>query len=157
VRILPEISYWSSQMRRSDVRELEERLEDLVDREAPPGSTPATVSLGQIDWSDLVLTVDGQYVRRIGSLLTYIGAGASAHLMNGGGELVADTFIEDLLDTVTAGANLHLGVEYPLTDWFRIYGDTRYEVAEPLQYFELRVGGQLMISSPVPSETRPPS
>ena len=35
-------------------------------------------------------------------------------------------------------------------------GVTRYEVAEPLQYFELRVGAQFMIGSPAPTETRPP-
>jgi hypothetical protein len=156
LRIVPGISYWSSRMKAAEVRELEERVEDLVDREAPLGAPPASVSLGQIDWSDLVIGVDGHVVWRVGSALTYLGAGAAAHIMNGGGEAVADTFIEDLLDTVTAGANLHFGVEYPLSERLRIYGVTRYELAEPLQYFELRVGGQFMISPFAPNEAPGP-
>jgi hypothetical protein len=92
----------------------------------------------------------------MGGVLGYAGAGAAAHIMNGEGEAIADTFIEDLLDTVTAGANLHLGLEYPLSERLRIYGVTRYELAEPLQYFELRVGGQLTISPLAPNEARGP-
>jgi hypothetical protein len=80
--------------------------------------------------------------------LTFAGVGASAHIMNGGGDAISGTFIEDLLDTVTAGGNLHLGLEYPMGDRFRLYGLGRYEIAEPLQYFEARVGGQLMLGSP---------
>jgi hypothetical protein len=37
-----------------------------------------------------------------------------------------------------------------------MYGVTRYEIAEPLQYFELRVGGQFMIGGPAPGEQRAP-
>jgi hypothetical protein len=76
--------------------------------------------------------------------------------MNGGGDAIADTFIEDLLDTVTAGVNLHLGLEYPLSEKLRIYTASRYEFAEPLRYFELRVGGQLMFAPFAPNETRGP-
>jgi hypothetical protein len=154
LRIVPGISYWSSRMSRSEVGELEERVEELVDRESG-GIPPATVNLGQIDWSDLVLSFDAHVVWEVPlGFLTYAGAGAAAHIMNGGGEAIADTFIEDLLDTVTAGGNLHLGIEYPLTDRFRIYGVTRYEIVEPLQYFELRVGGQVMIGGGATNEVR---
>jgi hypothetical protein len=153
LRITPSITYWSSRMERAEVRELEVRLEELVRRDAPG----AVVNLGQIDWSDLVLSFDAHVVWNVPlGFLTYAGAGAAAHIMNGGGELIGDTFIEDLLDTVTAGGNLHLGVEYALSDHFRMYGVTRYEIAEPLQYFELRVGGQFMIGGPAPGEQRAP-
>jgi hypothetical protein len=149
LRIVPGVSYWSSKMKGSDVRELEARIEELVEGESP-------LSLGQIDWSDLVLSLDGQLVWRMFSVLGYAGAGAAAHIMNGGGAAIADTFIEDLLDTVTAGANLHLGLEYPLGENLRIYTVSRYEFAEPLRYFELRVGGQLTWGSFAPNETRGP-
>ena len=151
LRIVPGISYWSSKMKRSEVRELEERVEELVDREA--SGPPSSVNLGEIDWSDLVIGVDAHVVWNVGSsVLTYVGAGAAAHIMNGGGDAVSDTFIEDLLDTVTAGGNLHLGVEYPVTNRVRFYSVGRFEIAEPLQYFELRVGGQIMISGPAQGE-----
>jgi hypothetical protein len=155
LRVTPSITYWSSRMRRSEVRELEQRVEELVDREAPPGAPPASVSLGTIDWSDLVLSLDAHVVWRVPfGMLTFAGAGASAHVLNGGGEAVEGTFIEDLLDTVTAGANVHLGLEYPVGGRFRLYGLSRLEMAETFQYLELRFGGQLMFGSAAPGEVR---
>jgi hypothetical protein len=156
LRIVPGISYWSSRMKRIEVAELEARVEELVDREAPPGAPPASVNLGTIDWADLVLSADAHVVWRVPfDLLSYIGLGASAHMLNGGGQAIADTFIEDLLDTVTAGANIHAGLEYPMSDNFRLYGTSRFEVVENFQYFEVRVGGQLMLGGPAPGEQRP--
>lgn len=156
LRIVPGISYWSSSMKRTEVAELEARVEELVDREAPPGAPPASVDLGTIDWSDLVLSADGQVVWSIPfNLLSYVGLGASVHMLNGGGEAIADTFIEDLLDTVTAGANIHAGLERLVSNRFRLYGTGRFEVLENFQYFALRVGGQFMIGGPAAGETRP--
>jgi hypothetical protein len=152
LRIVPGITYWSSRMKREEVRELEERLEELISQQGGPR---IPVSLGRIDWSDLVLSVDAHVVWRVpGGVLTFAGVGAAAHILNGGGDVIADTFIEDLLDTVSAGANLHAGLEYPLSDRFRLYGLTRFEMVENFQYLELRVGGQLMIGGPAPGEVR---
>jgi hypothetical protein len=156
LRIVPGISYWSSSMKRTEVSELETRVEELVDREAPFGAPPASVNLGTIDWSDLVLSADAHVVWSVPfNLLTFVGLGASAHILNGGGEAIADTFIEDLLDTVTAGGNIHAGVERLVSNRFRLYGTTRFEVVENFQYFEVRVGGQIMIGGPAAGETRP--
>ena len=69
--------------------------------------------------SDVVMSLDAQVVWRVPyGLLTYAGVGASAHVLNGGGPAVDGTFVEDLLDSVTAGFNLHGGLEYPM-DRFR--------------------------------------
>jgi len=144
LRVVPGITYWSSQMKAREVAELERRVEELIDRQ-DPGGAPASVDLGTIDWSDLMLSLDGHVVWRLGpSVLTFAGVGAAAHLLNGAGEAVADTFVEDLLDSVTAGANLHAGVELPLTSRLRTFGMGRLEVLGDLQYFELRLGAQLM-------------
>jgi hypothetical protein len=143
-------------MKQSEVAELESRVQTLVAREAPPGTPPASVNLGTVEWSDLVLSADAHVVWRVPlGFLTFAGLGASAHILNGGGEAIADTFIEDLLDTVTAGANMHLGFEYPFSDNFRLYGASRFEVLENFQYFELRLGAQFMIGGPAPGEVRP--
>jgi hypothetical protein len=156
LRIVPGVTYWSSRMKRSEVQELETRVEQLVDREAPAGAPPASVSLGTIEWSDLALSADAHIVWRVpGGLLTFAGLGGTAHILNGGGEAIADTFIEDLLDTVTAGANIHAGLEYPMSSRFRLYGVSRFEVMENFQYVEVRVGAQLMIGGPAPGEARP--
>lgn len=156
LRIVPSITYWSSRMKRSEVSELETRVEELVDREAQPGAPPASVNLGTIEWSDLVISADAHVVWNIAAgLLGFAGVGASAHMLNGGGEAIADTFVEDLLDTVTAGANVHAGVEYPVASRLRLFGLSRFEVLENFQYLELRLGGQIMIGAPAPGEARP--
>ncbi len=155
VRIVPGITYWSSRMQLDEVRELELRVEDLIDAQSPPGTPPASVSLGRVDWSDLVLTLDGHVVWSVANgVLTYLGVGLGAHIMNGDGDAVANTFVEDLLDSVTAGANVHGGFEYPVSERFRIYGLSRLEVMGDLQYLELRIGGQFMIGDPLPDEER---
>lgn len=155
VRITPTVSYWSSRMQHGEVRELEQRLEELVDRESP-GSAPASVNLGTIDWADLVIGLDSHVVWALpGPLLTFLGGGIAAHVQNGSGEAIRGTFVEDLLDSVTAGFNVHGGLEYPLSDGFRVYGTTRYEILGDLQYLELRAGLQFMFGPAAPGEVRP--
>lgn len=155
LRIMPTLGYWSSRMKAGEVRELEVRLNELVDRSSPPGTPPADVDLGRIDWSDLVVGLDAHIVWSVPfGLLTYLGAGASAHIMNGDGEAVADTFIEDLLDTVTAGFNLHTGLEYPVTERMRLYGTLRYELLGDLHYGQMSVGTQFMFGPAAPGEIR---
>ena len=152
-RVVPSLTYWSSELKDEEVGELEERLADLVVRESEPGTPRPDVDLGEIAWTDVILGVDGHFVWRIPlGLLGYAGAGASAHLLDGQGEAIADTFIEDLLDSVRAGFNLHAGLEIPVHDRFRLYSTGRYEMLGDLRYFETRVGAQLMFGPPAPGE-----
>jgi len=152
LRIVPGISYWSSTMKRGEVARLETRIRDLV---FGPGSAEEAPDLGQIDWSDLALTLDGHFVWGIPfDLLSYVGMGVSAHIMNGKGSAISGTFVEDLLDRVAAGLNFHAGLEYPLSDLFRLYGVARYEIMEDLRYSEFRVGGQIMVGPSAPGESR---
>lgn len=153
VRIVPTLGYWSSRLEGEDVRALEESVERLVDRESPPGTPAANVDLGTIDRSDLVLGLDAQVVWRVRyGFLTYMGTGAAVHFLNGGGEAIDDTFVEDLLDSVTAGFNLHGGIEYPLGQRVRALGEARVEVLGDLYYPELRFGLQFMTSPPAEDE-----
>lgn len=153
VRIVPTLGYWSSRLEGEEVRALEESVERLVDRESPPGTPAANVDLGTIDRSDLVLGLDAQVVWRVRyGFLTYMGTGAAVHFLNGGGEAIDDTFVEDLLDSVTAGFNLHAGIEYPLGRRVRALGEGRVEVLGDLYYPELRFGLQFMTSPPAEDE-----
>jgi hypothetical protein len=145
VRIVPSLSYWSSRMRRSELARLAERLEQL-----PPlqeqGVTITAEDLGVIDWSDLSLSVDAHFVWTTPlRLFTFVGLGGAVHLLNGRGTAIDDTFIEDLLDTVSAGIAVFAGLEYPLADRVRIYGEARYTMLSDLSYPGLRIGGALML------------
>jgi hypothetical protein len=85
-------------------------------------------------------------------VLTYAGAGGSFHFLNGGGIAIDDTFIEDLLDSVRAGGNVHGGVEIPLSSRLRVVGEARYEILDNLRYLHIRVGGQFTFGALVPGE-----
>jgi len=153
VRIVPSVTYWSSRFKRSEVAKLEDRVADLVVTQT--GEPRPQVSLGEIDWSDVALALDAHVVWRVPyGMLTYAGLGGAAHILNGKGAAINGTFVEDLLDSVTAGFNLHAGLEYPATDRVRLYTQGRYEVLGDLQYFQLRFGTQLMFGSSAPGEER---
>ncbi len=155
LRIVPGVAFWSSTMEDREVAELEGKVDALIRGELDPGSGFTGVDLGTIDWSDLVLSLDGHFVWAIPyDFLSFAGAGVSAHILNGEGSAISGTFVEDLLDSVTAGLNLHAGLEYPLFDRFRLYGLARYELMEDLRYAELRLGGQIMLVPPASGEER---
>jgi hypothetical protein len=155
VRITPSITWWESRMKRGEVRELEGRVNELANRSRPPGSEPVAVELGEIVWSDLVLGVDAHVVWSVPyGFLTYTGLGASAHIQNGSGAAIDDTFVEDLLDSVAAGFNAHAGLEYPVNERLRVYGVARYELLGDLRYMELRLGTQIMFGPSAPGEVR---
>ena len=139
LRVVPSIGYWSADFKDGEVTEFEDRVVDL----------------GRIQWTDVKLALDTHVVWRVPyGLLTFAGVGAAAHILNGSGDGIDGTFVEDLLDSVTAGFNLHAGLEYPMTERVRIYGQGRYELLGDLQYLGLRSGIQFMIGGPAPGEER---
>jgi hypothetical protein len=153
VRIVPSVTYWSSAFKASEVRELERRVASLISTQTD--QPPPTVDLDVIDWSDVALAVDAQLVWRVPyGVLTFAGLGAAAHLLDGAGPAVDDTFVEDLLDSVTTGVNVHAGIEYPLAHHFRLYGQARYEVMGDLRYSQVRLGAQIMTGASAPGEER---
>ena len=151
LRIVPSVTYWKSTFKASEVRELENRVASLISSQTD--EPPPSVDLGVIGWRDVALTVDAQLVWRVPfGVLTFAGVGGSAHLLDGAGAAVDDTFVEDLLDSVTAGFNAHAGLEYPWTSSLRLYGEARYEVLGDLRYPQMRFGAQLMFGAPAPGE-----
>ena len=153
LRIVPGLTYWKSDFKASEITELEDRVASLIVSQTD--GPPPTVDLGRIDWSDIALSLDGQIVWRVPyDVLTFLGAGAAVHLLNGDGSAINGTFVEDLLDSVTAGFNFHAGLEYPVWPRVRLDGQARYEVMGDLQYFGVRFGVQFMLGPSAPGEER---
>ena len=153
LRIVPSFSYWSSTMVDSEVGKLEGKVDDLIRSQAGPGFTG--VDLGAVDWSDIALSLDAHFVWSVPyNFLTFAGGGVAAHILNGEGEAINGTFVEDLLDSVTTGFNVHAGVEYPVLDHLRLYGLARYELMEDLRWLEFRMGIQVMFVGPTLGEER---
>ncbi len=152
LRIVPSVMYWSAPFAASEMAEFTDRIERLVEDQT---GLPTTLDLGTIEYTDIAVGLDGHVVWELPlDLLTFGGMGLTAHIVDGDGPAIDGTLIEDLLDTVTAGFNLHLGAEYPVTDRFRIYTVGRYEVMPDLRYFRAQLGWQVMIGPNEPGEGR---
>jgi hypothetical protein len=153
LRIMPSVSYWSSRLERGEILEFSSRVADLVADQT--GGPRPTLDLGIIEYSDVVLGLDAHVVWEMPlDLLTFGGLGVSAHFLNGDGESINGTFVEDLLDSVAPGFNLHFGMEYPVTNSMRLYSVGRYELMPDLQYMQVRVGWQIMTGANAPGEGR---
>lgn len=145
VRIAPSISYWSSDMRPTEL----DRLAEQINRLPPLQNQNVEITaadLGQVTWSDLSLAVDAHLLWTTPiRLLTYIGAGASLHALNGHGDFIESTFVEDLLDSTAAGVAIMAGLEYQLVSRLRFYGEVRYSLVTDIRYPGLRLGATLML------------
>ena len=156
LRISPSVTYWSSPLEHDEVSRIERRIEQLIAREVGRYGDDTEVDLGEIVWNDLVVGVDSHIVWNIPfGWLSFLGVGASVHVLDGQGEAINGTFIEDLLDTVRPGVNAHAGLEYPLWKWSRLYWQGRYELTDDLRYFNVRGGLQLMFGGVAPGEMEP--
>lgn len=139
VRIIPSISYWQSRLKQEELDDLATRLGQQT------GATIDGGDLGPIEWSDLSLSVDGQFVWNTPiNVLTFVGGGLGFHALNGQGDAVDDTFVEDLLDDIAVGASALAGVEFEPVDRLRVYAEGRYTAMNSLQYLSARAGLQFM-------------
>jgi hypothetical protein len=145
VRIAPSISYWRSTFRTSELDRLADRLNRL-----PPlqeqGVVITAADLGTVEWSDLALSIDAHVVWTAPlDVITFLGVGAAVHALNGRGDAIADTFVEDLLDSTTAGIAFMGGAELQLLPRLRIYGEGRYTLVSDVRYPAVRIGAALML------------
>ncbi len=144
IRMMPYASYWSSDFRRSELEQLAEKLERLPPLQS--GGVQLTADdLGPIRWSDLAVGIDAHIVWTAPlRTLTYVGGGVAVHALNGRGDVVANTFIEDLLDSTTPGFALLAGLEHQPHARLRVFGEARYTMLSDVRYPELKIGGALM-------------
>ena len=100
-----------------------------------------------VPWSGATsLGVDAHYVWTTPfQMLTFLGANVGLHALNGRGETIAGTFIEDLLDSTTAGVALLGGAEYEVAPRLRVYGELRYTFLSDVRYPGVRLGAALML------------
>lgn len=145
IRLIPSVTYWKSELKQSELENVASRLSDLPAlRER--GVTIDAADLGTVEWSTLSLSVDAHAVWTAPAhIFTYAGLGVGMHAMNGSGASIDNTFIEDLLDTITAGIAVMAGLEYQATDILRVYGEARYTVQSEIRYPGFRLGLAFMV------------
>lgn len=139
VRIVPRLTFWATEVDEGEVRRLADQLEKVCDRQT---DCPA-FDLGEIRVSDLTIGVDGHYVWETTlGIDTYAGLGGALHLLNGSGVAIEGTFVEDLLDAITPGVDLVVGVELPMGP-IRIFGEARGVLTSDTRYVGGSVGGMV--------------
>jgi opacity protein-like surface antigen len=116
------------------------------------------VELGEVQLSDLSLDLDARYTGRgPGGLEPYVGAGLGLHLVNGGGDFIDNTFVEDILDAITPGINVMAGIQLPLGRGLRLHGELRGVIAGGANWIGAGAGGSITLPTrraPAP-EARP--
>jgi hypothetical protein len=139
VRIIPSISYWRSQF-------TDEQLDILAHRIGETASVDLRgEDLGTIEWSDVSLSLDGHFVWNTPiRVLTFVGAGFGLHALNGQGQAIRDTFVEDLLDSIAVSLAPIAGFEFEPMNRVRVYGEGRYTIMNAIQYVSARAGLQFM-------------
>jgi hypothetical protein len=142
VRIIPSLSYWSSEFTSEQLDVLAERIGQATGFEDMRGQ-----DLGTIKWSDISLSLDGHFVWHTPlGVLTWVGAGFGLHALNGQGDAIQGTFVEDLLDSITAGLAPLVGFELEPIQRLRVYGEGRYTIMNAIQYLSVRAGLQFMFT-----------
>jgi hypothetical protein len=139
VRISPGLTFWSTQLRDGEVERMEQRIEAACEN----GGVPCPgVELGDVEISDLSIDVDGHFLWATDYIVEpYAGAGVSLHLLNGRGDFIDDTFVEELLDAIAPGFNLVGGLELPISDNLRVLGEVRGVLTGNIRYVSVGVGG----------------
>ena len=137
VRVLFGINYFKGELDQNEIDDFERRLLQII--RDPTGD--ATVDIGGVGWSNLEATLDLQYIFPSSPrLFTYVGLGIGAHIRNGSGAAIDDTFVEDALDTITASADLSFGVEVMLTDRIHFTTNVRGVLSSELLIASARAG-----------------
>lgn len=145
VRIAPSLSYWRSDMKLSELDKLASRvnsLQALRDR----GITLTGRDLGPVRWAEVALDVDGEYVVTTpGGILTYGGLGLGVHALRGSGSSIDDTFVQDLLNTLSPALTALGGAEYRIGSSARVFAEARLTAAGDVNYAAIRFGGMYML------------
>lgn len=153
LRVTPTVTYWSSRLDDAEISAFENRVLDLIAQQN--GGVRPSFDLGEVRYSDVAIGLDAHVVWELPfDVLTLGGFGVAAHVINGNGDVIEGTFVEDLFDSVDPGFNLHVGTEYPVTNRLRVYGSGRYEVLPDIHYAQIRGGLQFMIGPNAPGEGR---
>ncbi len=136
IRLLFGLSYFKADFSSAARARFEQRLRSVV---IDP-SADDTIRLGRVTWSDVTGDVDLQYVLPQGrAVTTYLGIGLGAHIRHGSGPAIDGTFVQDALNSITAGLNGTIGTEIGAKRW-RFIVEARGVLSSGVSTVSLRSG-----------------
>jgi hypothetical protein len=155
VRIVPSLTYWSSRYRKAEVERFAKEIQELCTQQS---TNCPLLDLGTVRLSDLALGLDAQgtYHTRT-PLVFFLGAGGALHLINGQGNAIEGTFVEQILDAISPGADLSAGLELPLFSGLRVFTEGRAVLTSNTRYASITVGGSINFSPTSPGARTTPS
>ncbi len=148
VRINPTARYWASTLNSAEVSRLAAQIILVCERQ-PDVTCPERLDLGEIKISDLELSLDGHLLLLGEQPLTpYVGLAVALHLLNGSGDFIDGTFVEDLLDTVAPGIGPMAGIQVRLGSAISIHTEARFMIASDIRYSSVGIGGVWTLPGP---------
>lgn len=145
VRVMPRFAFWDSEIEEEEVERLETKLEDVVAEQNPDLPRPV-IELGAIDREAYLGGVDIHWVPLITEpVRPYLGVGGEVYLLNGTGDAIEDTFVEDGLDLLTAGVSAVLGLEVQVQGGLTLYGDVRGALVADVRNVSVTAGVAYMV------------
>jgi len=143
IRLLFGASYFSGDLNDSETAKFELGIRRAISD--PTGD--AVVDVGDIKWSNLETNIDLQYLLPIApKSMLYTGLGLGVHIRNGSGAVIEGSFVEDALDTIVAGLNASLGVEWAVFPQVSVTVDFRGGLTSELRMFSFRSGFMYRLS-----------
>ncbi|MDR0787613.1 MAG: hypothetical protein LBG44_07075 [Gemmatimonadota bacterium] len=148
VRIMPTARFWSSSLNNAEVERLASQIVLVCERQEN-ATCPETLDLGEVRFSDLEFSLDGHFLL-FGNraIAPYLGAGLSLHLLNGSGESINGTFVEDLLDSVAPGIGGLVGSSVHLASSLALLVEGRFMLGSDVRYAGATVGGYWTLPRP---------
>lgn len=135
VRLVFGALYFKGQFNDEKIAEFEDRLADLV---PDPG---VTIDVGSVSLADVEVYIDLQYTPvQLGRVRPFVGLGFGAHVRNGQGAAIDDTFVEDALDTVAAGVSASIGFDLAVLRQLSLTAEVRGGLTSELRTLSARGG-----------------
>ncbi|MQA90893.1 MAG: hypothetical protein GEU90_11735 [Gemmatimonas sp.] len=157
VRIVPLARFWSSRLVQKEVDELAQQIILVCERQ-PDATCPEELDLGEVRLSDLEIAVDARYdIFPTADFSPFAGGGLGVHLLNGRGDFVDGTFVEDLLDTVTPGINAVAGLNLRFFSSLQFTIDGRVALANDVRYASAGLSAVWTLPTPGPDPGEPPA
>jgi hypothetical protein len=142
VRVVAGGSYFRGSFKPERIADFEQRLEDVL-----VGCGCDSIVVGPITQSNVEVFLSLQYlIPSIGRVQPYGGLGFSAHIRDGDGAVIDDTFVEDALDTVAAGVDASAGVDVAILRQLTLLVEARGVLTSEIRSFSVR--GGLMLRFP---------
>lgn len=125
IRVVPRFAFWDSELEEAALDSLAAKLEDLVQEQNPQQPRPE-IDLGRVERDAIIFGTDLHWLPLVEEpIRPYLGAGAEIYILDGTGDAIADTFVEDGLDLLTAGVSGVAGLEVDLRRGIALYGELR--------------------------------